>query len=154
MGVTQTRHGPSSTANEKEIEMTERPADLVRGLATVDDVPPADGAYSLAVSSANFIFLAGQGPFDALGKRVGDTIEDQVEATLDNLERVTREAGSSLQHAVRFGVYLSAAEHFPALNASFDRLLKRPFPARTTLVVALDGFDVEIDAIVAIPTRS
>jgi enamine deaminase RidA (YjgF/YER057c/UK114 family) len=99
----------------------------------------------------NLLFLAGQGPFDALGDRVGETFADQVRATLDNLERVAQAAGTSLANAVRIGAYLSTLNHFAEFNAIIAEYVSEPFPARTTVPVDLRGFDVEIDAVLYVP---
>lgn len=114
-------------------------------------VPPPSGPYSPGVKVGNLLFLAGQGPFDANGDRVGDTFADQVRATLDNLERVAVAAGTSLANAVRIGAYLSTMDHFEEFNTIIREYVSEPFPARTTVPVDLRGFDVEIDAVVYVP---
>lgn len=114
-------------------------------------VPPPSGPYSPGIKVGNLLFLAGQGPFDADGNRVGETFADQVRATLDNLERVSNEAGTSLKNAVRVGAYLSTLNHFAEFNSVISEYMSEPFPARTTVPVDLRGFDVEIDAVVYIP---
>jgi reactive intermediate/imine deaminase len=125
----------------------------VQAVTRVPQVPAPDGAYSLAIQTGDLIFLAGQGPFDADGRRVGTTIAAQVEATLDNLERVARAAGSSMQQAVRVGVYLNDISDVETVNAVFHARLGSPLPVRTTIVTQLPGFDVEIDAVVSNPRR-
>lgn len=114
-------------------------------------VPPPAGKYSPGIKVGNLLFLAGQAPFDQDGNRVGETFKDQVRATLDNLERVCKEAGTSLQNAVRVGAYLSTLNHFAEFNEIYAEYVSEPFPARTTIPVDLRGFDVEIDAVVYIP---
>lgn len=114
-------------------------------------VPPPNGTYSPGVKVGNLLFLSGQGPFDTAGKRIGETFAEQVRATLDNLERVANEAGSSLANAVRVGAYLSTLNHFDEFNSIIGEYVSEPFPARTTVPVDLRGFDVEIDAVVYIP---
>jgi len=48
-------------------------------------VPPPAGPYSAGIKMGNLLFLAGQGPFDSNGERVGATFGDQARATFDNL---------------------------------------------------------------------
>jgi 2-iminobutanoate/2-iminopropanoate deaminase len=74
-------------------------------------VPPPSGPYSPGIKVGNLLFLSGQGPLDVNGTRVGETFADQVRATLDNLERVANEAGTSLKNAVRIGAYLSTLNY-------------------------------------------
>ena len=114
-------------------------------------VPPPAGPYSPGIKVGNLLFLAGQGPFGPNGERVGETFADQVRATLDNLERVANEAGSSLKNAVRIGAYLSTLNYFAEFNSIIGEYVSEPYPARTTVPADLRGFDVEIDAIVYLP---
>lgn len=115
------------------------------------EVPPPDGAYSPGVVSGGFLFLSGQGPFGPDGERVGADLREQVLATLDNLERLAEAAGARLEDTVRFGLYLKNPQDLAAVNQCFEERLSRPFPARTAVYTDLRGFDVEIDAIVALP---
>ncbi|WP_454140876.1 RidA family protein [Microbacterium lacticum] len=115
------------------------------------DAPPPGGPYSPGARFGNLLFIAGQGPFDASGNRVGETFEDQVRATLDNLERIANAAGTSLKNAVRIGAFLSTLNYFDQFNEVIADYVTEPYPARTTVPVDLRGMDVEIDAIVAIP---
>ena len=114
-------------------------------------VPPPSGPYSAGIKVGNLLFLAGQGPFDANGTRVGETFADQVRATLDNLEHVANEAGTSLKNAVRIGAYLSTLNYFQEFNTIIAEYVSEPYPARTTVPVDLRGFDIEIDAVLYIP---
>ncbi len=115
------------------------------------DVPPPAGPYSAGIKVGNLLFLAGQGPFDETGQRVGDDFAAQVRQTLGNLDRVCQAAGTSLRHAVRVGVYLSSLNLFQEFNAIYAEYVGDPLPARTTVPVDLRGFDVEIDAVVYVP---
>ncbi len=118
------------------------------------EAPPPAGPYSQVVVAGGLLFLAGQGPFDADGRRVGETIDEQLRQTFDNLEAVARAAGTSLRHAVRYGVYLRDRDDFARLNAIAPEYLGEVLPARTTIQADLRGFDVEIDAVVAVPDRA
>jgi 2-iminobutanoate/2-iminopropanoate deaminase len=114
-------------------------------------VPPPSGPYSPGIKVGNLLFLAGQAPFGPDGERVGETFAEQVRHTLDNLERVANEAGTSLKNAVRIGAYLSTLNHFAEFNTIIAEYMTEPYPARTTIPVDLRGFDVEIDAVLFIP---
>lgn len=118
---------------------------------TSQQVPPAAGPYSAGIAAGGLLFLAGQGPFDASGERTGETFADQVRQTFANLAAVAAAAGTSLEHAVRLGVYLRSLDDFDEFNAVSKEFLSEPYPARTTIEAALRGFDVEVDAIVELP---
>lgn len=114
-------------------------------------VPPPAATYSAGYRVGNLLFLAAQGPFDSDGNRIGETFEDQVRATFDNLEKVANEAGTSLKHAAQIGAYLSTLNFFQRFNAVMEEYVSKPYPARTTIAVDLRGFDVQADAVVYIP---
>ena len=117
---------------------------------TPTDTPPPAGTYSNGIVHGDFLFCAGQGPFDAEGKRVGESFEEQVRITMENLSKVAEAAGTSLSRTVRMGVFLRDIENFGELNTVVAEYLTEPYPARTTVQVPLKGFDVEIDAVIAL----
>jgi len=114
-----------------------------------DRVPAPAGTYSQAIEHGGFVFLAGQGPFSASGERAGQTFAEQARLTFENLKLVAQAAGTDLSGTVRLGVYLSSLDHFEEFNLIAREYLTEPYPARTTLQVALQGFDIELDAVVA-----
>ena len=114
------------------------------------DAPAPSGGYSQAIVANGFLFLSGQGPYDAAGNRVGTTISEQVRQVLENLDAVARAAGGSLQSAVRVGMYISDMAHFDDMDAEYRRFFSDPMPARTTIQSHLVGFDVEGDAVVVL----
>jgi reactive intermediate/imine deaminase len=112
------------------------------------EAPPPSGGYSQGIVAGGFLYLAGQGPFDEMGARVGESVADQVRQVLENLDAVARAAGGSLQNAVRCGMYLSDLAYFDEMDAEYRSFFNEPMPARTTIQSDLVGFDVEGDAIV------
>ena len=110
--------------------------------------PAPSGGYSQAIRAGEFLFLSGQGPFDAAGECVGGSVADQVRQVLQNLDAVARAAGGSLKDAVRVGMYISDMRHFDEMDAEYRRFFNEPMPARTTIQSDLVGFDVEGDAVV------
>ena len=115
-----------------------------------EEAPPAAGPYSHAIKSGGFVFLAGQAPFRKDGSKVEGPFEDQARQTFRNLEAVAAAAGASLADAVRVGVYLRDMSNFAAMNTIYREFFRDPFPARTTIQSDLPGFDIEVDAVVAI----
>ena len=112
------------------------------------DAPQPSGGYSQAIAAGGFLYLSGQGPYDAAGVRVGSSIAEQVRQVLTNLDAVAQAAGASLREAVRAGMYISDMAHFDEMDAEYHRFFSDPLPARTTIQSDLVGFDVEGDAIV------
>jgi 2-iminobutanoate/2-iminopropanoate deaminase len=112
------------------------------------DAPAPSGGYSQAIRAGDFLFLSGQGPYDASGVRVGESVAAQVRQVLQNLDAVARVAGGSLQDAVRVGMYISDMGQFDEMDAEYRAFFGDPLPARTTIQSDLVGFDVEGDAVV------
>jgi reactive intermediate/imine deaminase len=110
--------------------------------------PAPSGGYSQGIVAGGFLYLSGQGPYDASGARVGTTIAEQVRQVLENLDAVARAAGGSLASAVRCGMYISDMAHFDEMDAEYRRFFSDPMPARTTIQSDLVGLDVEGDAVV------
>jgi reactive intermediate/imine deaminase len=117
-----------------------------------DEAPAPSGGYSQGIrTAAPLLFLAGQGPFEPDGTLVAASVTEQTGRCLANLDAVARAAGGSLAGAVRVGVYLSSLEDFDEMDAEYRRHFAEPLPARTTIATPLIGFDVEIDAVIALP---
>lgn len=124
-----------------------------RGEIRAPGAPAPKGAYSHAIRAGDFVFVSGQGPIDPqTGEVRGETIEEQTELSLRNVEAIARAAGGSLDDVVKVSAFLASVDDFPGYNAVYERLFARaPRPARTTVGAALIGIRVEIDAILHLP---
>ena len=121
-----------------------------------ENAPAPIGPYSQAVGYGDLVFLSGQIPLDPeTGKRHGDSIEEQAEQVLRNLESVLDAAGASWETVLRVTVYMTQLEEFSRFNAVYERMLRGAQPARSTVQVsALPlGARLEIDAIASRTTR-
>lgn len=106
------------------------------------------GVYSPGIVCGEMVFVSGQGPLDPQTHNVlGQTIEEQTEHTLRNVEKVLQAAGSSLADCVKMTVHLSDIKHFDRFNQTYARFFSKPYPTRTTVESGLSGIMVEIDAV-------
>lgn len=119
-----------------------------------DDAPKGTGAYSQAIRAGAFLYVSGQGPLDPATLEVrGETVEEQTELTLRNVEAIARAAGGTLRDVVKVSAFLASIDDFPAFNATYERLLDfEPRPARTTTGAELRDILVEIDAVLYRPS--
>jgi 2-iminobutanoate/2-iminopropanoate deaminase len=118
-----------------------------RVISTTEAAPPG-GPYSQAVVAGDHVYLAGAVPVRPDGTWVRGSFSEQARQVFANLCAVAEAAGASLADAVRVGVYLRDIADFEAMNAIFAEFFGvENRPARTTLPVALHGFDIEVDAI-------
>jgi 2-iminobutanoate/2-iminopropanoate deaminase len=109
---------------------------------------PPGGPYSHAVVAGDTIYLAGACPTLPDGSWVKGSFTEQAHAAFTNLKIVAEEAGGSLDQAVKVGVYVRDFADFPAMNEVYRQYFPaESLPVRTTLPVSLNGFDIEVDAI-------
>lgn len=100
------------------------------------------------------IFVSGQGGTDPLTGTIADSVEQQTEQCLKNVQTILEAAGSGLQHVLRCGVFLMDMGEFKTMNAVYARMFGDHRPARTTIQAAAlpgVGLRVEIDCIAYVP---
>lgn len=103
-------------------------------------IPPARGAYSRAIQAGDFLFVSGQVPRDLeSGKLLGDDVEGQTESVLENVRRILESAGSTLDDIVSVTAYLSDIGQWDRFDAVYRKVLRPPYPTRTTIQAALHG---------------
>ena len=118
------------------------------------NLPAPAGPYSPGMGFERLVFVSGQGATDSSTGRQADDIEGQATQCLKNVQAILEAAGSSLQHVLRCGVFLTDMREFPKMNAVYAKAFGAHRPARTTVQVAAlphEGLRIEIDAIAYIP---
>lgn len=125
----------------------------MKKLVTTANAAAPGGPYSPALIANGFVFISGctghkPGPGREL---VTSSFRDQVVQTCENVKALAEAAGAKLADCVRTTVYLSNMDDFDVMNEVFAEYFAPVGPTRTTVQVPLRGFDVEIDAIVALP---
>ena len=115
-----------------------------------DKAPQAVGPYSQAVKVGNFLFISGQIAINPeTGKLEGETVAEQTERVLKNIEAILREAGFSLKDVVKTTVYLKNMCDFAEMNGVYAKFFGEHRPARATVEASNLplGALVEIEAI-------
>ena len=113
-------------------------------------LPKPVGPYSPGMGFEKLIFVSGQGGTDPATGTIAESVEQQTEQCLRNVQTILEAAGSGLQHVLRCGVFLIDMGEFKTMNAVYARVFGDHRPARTTVQVAGlpgEGLRVEIDAI-------
>jgi len=115
------------------------------------------GAYSQGWRAGDFIFVTGTGPVDAkTGKLAGETIEEQTEQVITNMESVLSADHATLADVVKVTVHLSDTALFARYNAVYARRFSSPYPVRTTVgsdLRQLPGMLIEADCIAFAPQK-
>ena len=116
-----------------------------------DYAPEAIGPYSQAVEAQGAIcFVSGQLPIDpATGQFAGDSIEEQTEQALKNIQAILEAGGMTMANVVKTTVLLKDIADFGAMNEVYARFFERECPARAAFQVAAipKGALVEIEAV-------
>ena len=115
-----------------------------------EKAPAAIGPYCQATVHNGFVFTSGQIPLDpATGALVGDTIEEQSEQALKNLQAVLEAGGAALSTVVKTTCFLSDMGNFAAFNAVYARFFTGDCPARSCVAVKTlpKNVLVEVEAI-------
>jgi 2-iminobutanoate/2-iminopropanoate deaminase len=95
---------------------------------------PPQGADSQGWRAGDFVFVTGTGPVDpATNKMTGETIEEQTELTIRNMESILEADGASLADVVKVTAHLSDISLFSRYNTTYASIFQKPFPVRTTV---------------------
>ena len=115
-----------------------------------DKAPAPVGPYSQAIQAGNFLFVAGQIPFDTTTNEIvfGD-VQKATKVVLENIKTIVEEAGYSMDDIVRCRVYLKDMDDFGKMNEIYGQYFTDKPPARAAIEVARlpKDVDVEISAI-------
>jgi reactive intermediate/imine deaminase len=106
------------------------------------------GPYSpvLEINANSLVVISGQAALDKEGNLVGDTVEDQSVATLENCRNQLAEAGCNLDDVFKVNVYLTDLKNWPRFNEVYKDFFNQPLPARTAVGTSLiEGLLVEIE---------
>lgn len=125
-----------------------------RRIIRTDDAPAPIGPYSQAIAAGGMLFTAGQIGLDASGE-LAESVVDQAEQALRNLEAVLIAGGASCAAVVKTTIFLLDLNDFAAVNEVYGRFFHESPPARSTVQVSRLPKDarVEIEAIALVAER-
>jgi reactive intermediate/imine deaminase len=111
------------------------------------------GHYSHVSIANGLVFVSGQLPIDATGRKLTDSaFKDQAEQVLANLTCALTGAGSEVRKLVQVRVYIVGVEHWAQFNEIYARWAGDARPARAVVPVpALHyGLKIEVEAVAAV----
>src|SRR6188474_1448052 len=95
---------------------------MAKVVIMTDGAPESLAGYSQAIKSNGFIFVSGQGPFDAkTGNVVGTTIQEHTAQCLRNIDAILRAGGSSIDRAVSATFILGDESDFAGMNEEWGK---------------------------------
>ena len=118
-------------------------------IISTPDAAQAIGPYSQAIKAGGLIFTSGQIALKPDGGFVAGSVEAQSRQVLQNLAAILKEAGATLQDAVKTTIFLADMGDFAAVNEIYAAAFGAHKPARSTVQVAKlpKGALVEIEVI-------
>jgi 2-iminobutanoate/2-iminopropanoate deaminase len=115
---------------------------------------PTQGPFSPGLVVGDLVFVSGQGALNDANEIEGQTIEEQTELTIRNVERLLRAAGCELSDVVSVLVHLADLSLAPRYNAVYARAFPDPKPVRTTVGAdLLMGLLIEMTVVARRPSR-
>jgi 2-iminobutanoate/2-iminopropanoate deaminase len=106
-------------------------------------------SYSPGIEAGSFLFVSGQGPLDKENNIVGNTIEEQTIAAMNNVFEIIEKSGGTKEDIVKVNVFLDPIELFNRFDAQYQKIMPKIKPARTTVgsKLSLPGMMIEVDCI-------
>jgi 2-iminobutanoate/2-iminopropanoate deaminase len=116
------------------------------------NAPAPIGPYNQAIEINGLVFISGQvALIPGTNTIMMDSIEQETEQVMKNLQAILMEAELSFEHVVKTTIFLSNMDYFADVNTIYANYFSSNFPARETVQVAglPRGVNVEISMIAA-----
>ena len=116
------------------------------------NAPAQLGTYNQAIEINGLGFISGQvALIPGTNTIMMDSIEQETEQVMKNLQAILMEAELSFEHVVKTSIFLSNMDYFADVNTIYANYFSANFPARETVQVAglPRGVNVEISMIAA-----
>ncbi len=115
-------------------------------------MPKANGHYSQCIEHNGILYLSGQLPIDQNTKIIPESIEEQTDLVLKNIETILIESGSSKNHILQARIYISDIELWDKVNERYSVFFQQHKPTRCVIPTRELHFgcliEIEITAIV------
>jgi len=110
------------------------------------NAPAAIGPYSQAVEAGNTLYISGQIPLDPVTMAlISEDVKVQTDQCLKNLKAIIDEAGYTLDHVVKCGIFLADMNDFAVVNEVYGKYFATHKPARACVEVARLPRDVKVE---------
>jgi 2-iminobutanoate/2-iminopropanoate deaminase len=121
----------------------------MKKIISTDKAPKAIGPYSQAVEANGFIFISGQLPVNPLDASIPQTIKEQTEMVIKNIEAILLSEGLTLKNVVKTTVFMTDLTKFNEMNEVYSKFFSSEPPARATVEVRNlpKGVMIEIECI-------
>ena len=113
----------------------------------------ANPSLTPAIKFGNLVFVSGQTGTHPVSGELGKDIREQTQFTIERINTVLKEAGTTLDNVLSVTTYLTRIEDFTAFNEEYAKYFPEAKPSRTTVQATLARPDlvVEITVTACIP---
>ncbi len=111
-----------------------------------DNIPPANGHYSTCIEHNGTLYISGQLPVDPAKKQIPDGIEAQTQLTLEKIDLILTEAGSSRQQVIQMRIYISDIALWNNVNEVYTHFFGGHKPVRCVVPVGKLHYGCLIEA--------
>ncbi len=115
-------------------------------IITSTKIPPANGHYSQCIGHNGTLYISGQLPVDPATKQIPDGIEAQTQLTLEKIDLILTEAGSSRQQVIQMRIYISDIALWDKVNEVYTRFFGNHKPVRCVVPVGKLHYGCLIEA--------
>ncbi len=126
---------------------------MSKKIINTPQAPAPIGPYNQSVLANGFLFISGQIAINpATGNIEANTISDETEQVMKNLDAILKEAGLDFSHVVKTTIFLSDMAHFATVNEVYAKYFSADHPALETFAVKglPKAVNVEISMIAAV----
>ena len=125
---------------------------MQKEIISTSNAPSAIGPYSQGIKIGEMVFTSGQIPVNPSTGELVTEIKAATKQSLENVEAVLEEAGSSLEKVVKVVVFIKDMNDFAQVNEVYGQYFTENPPARSCVEVARLPKDcvIEIEAIATV----
>lgn len=107
---------------------------MKKAIATTK-APGAIGPYSQAIEVNGMVFISGQLPINPETGLMPETVSEQTEQSMKNLQAILEAAGCTFDNVVKSTCYLADMSYFGEMNTVYAKYFTGDCPARAAFAV-------------------
>jgi reactive intermediate/imine deaminase len=93
-------------------------------------IPQSNGHYAQCIEHNGILYLSGQLPIDPITGNIPESIEEQADLVLNNIELILNEVGSSKNKVLQVRVYVPSIELWDRVNERYSLFFESHKPVR------------------------
>lgn len=107
---------------------------MKKAIATTK-APGAIGPYSQAIEANGMVFISGQLPINPETGLMPETVSEQTEQSMKNLQAILEATGCTFDNVVKSTCYLADMSYFGEMNTVYAKYFTGDCPARAAFAV-------------------